>query len=92
MIFTDSRYADGKAYRANDARTNTYEVSVMRRFPTQKSSYFNYTWVEKDRVDIIAQEFLGVTSFWWVIMDFNPEIIDPFDITVGTVIRIPNVQ
>jgi len=22
-------------------------------------------------------------------MDFNPEIIDPFDIPIGTVIRIP---
>lgn len=91
MIYNDSRYATGVAYRAHDARTNTYGISVRRNFPTQKTNFYHYTWVERDRIDYIAEEFLGAADFWWVIMDFNPEIIDPFDIPVGTVIRIPNV-
>jgi len=27
---------------------------------------------------------------WWEIMDINPEILDPFTITPGTQLRIPN--
>jgi hypothetical protein len=92
MIYTDSRYANGKAFRANDARTSNYSIAVLRRFPIQQSEFFNYVWVERDRMDIVAQEFLGSPNFWWMIMDFNPEILDPFDIPVGTLIRIPNVK
>jgi len=33
---------------------------------------------------------LGLPEYWWQIMDFNPEIINPFTITSGTYIRIPN--
>jgi hypothetical protein len=62
----------------------------MRSFPVQKSKFYHYTWVEKDRIDILAEEFLGSPDLWWVIMDFNPELIDPFDIAVGTVLRIPS--
>lgn len=91
MIYTDSRYAAGTAYRAHDARTNTYEITVARRFPVQKTGFYHYTWVERDRIDLVADEFLGAPELWWIIMDFNPEVIDPFDIPVGTVIRVPNV-
>jgi hypothetical protein len=90
MIFTDSRYATGRAFKAHDSRSNSYGVAVMRSFPVQKSKFYHYTWVEKDRIDILAEEFLGSPDLWWVIMDFNPELIDPFDIAVGTVLRIPS--
>ena len=90
MIYSDSRYATGKVIVANDPRNNTYPTAVYRTFPTAKSGFYYYTWVENDRIDLIANEFLGSPESWWKIMDFNPEIIDPFDIQVGTVVRIPN--
>lgn len=90
MIFTDSRYAQGKIFKAHDARTNTYSLTVLRRYPTQYANFRHYTWVERDRIDYVAEEFLGSSEYWWMIMDFNPEVIDPFDIPVGTVIRIPH--
>lgn len=91
MIFTDSRYANGTIFKAYDSRKQQYSATVLRRFPLQTSRFYHYTWTERDRIDDIAQEFLGSPSFWWVIMDFNPEIIDAFDIPLGTVIRIPSV-
>jgi hypothetical protein len=91
LIYTDSRYASGLIFKAYDSRKEQYSATVLRQFPIQSSGFYHYTWTERDRIDEVAQEFLGSASFWWVIMDFNPEVIDPFDIPVGTVIRIPSV-
>lgn len=90
MIFLDSRYADGKLYKAQDSRTQKYQVSVFRIFPTDTASYFIYDWVETDRIDNVANKFLGSPNLWWRIMDFNPDIIDPFNIAPGKQIRIPS--
>lgn len=91
MIYSDSRYAKGNVIKAQDSRTGDYRTTVYRVFPKVKSNFYYYTWVENDRIDIVASALLGSPSHWWKIMDFNPEIIDPFNIPVGTVLRIPRV-
>jgi hypothetical protein len=90
MIYLDSRYVDGPLFKAYDSRTNTYELTVLRVFPSYNVDYFSYTWVETDRLDRIALRFLGASTLWWQIMDINPEILDPSTIAPGTVLRIPN--
>jgi hypothetical protein len=90
MIYLDSRYVDGPLFKAYDSRTNTYELTVLRVFPSYNVEYFSYTWVETDRLDRIALRFLGASTLWWQIMDINPEILDPSTIAPGTVLRIPN--
>jgi prophage DNA circulation protein len=91
MIFTDSRYADGIVTRAIDSRNNTYQLSLFRQFPEDSSEFYLYTWTQRDRIDLVANEFLGDPSLWWVLMDYNPEIVNPLDIPMGTSIRIPGV-
>jgi nucleoid-associated protein YgaU len=91
MIYSDSRYADGLVVKVQDARRQSYQVSVFREFPTESSGFRYYTWVENDRLDILAHEFLGDPNLWWHILDFNPEVINGLDIPVGTVLRIPSV-
>jgi hypothetical protein len=90
MIYSDSRYADSTIFKAYDVARDSYLVTTFRNFPEETSGFRYYTWVEGDRMDVVADYFLGNPSFWWRIMDFNPEIIDAFDIAVGTTIRIPN--
>lgn len=90
MIFLDSRYVDGKLFKAQDSRTRKYQVSVFRTYPTDVANYFLYEWVETDRIDNVAHKFLGGANLWWKIMDFNPNIINPFMIEPGTQLRIPN--
>lgn len=91
MITTDSRYADGDVFRTPGTRTNPYQVVVTRNFPEIINNYFVYVWKEDDRIDMVANRFYGNTSLWWQILDFNPEILNPWQIPVGTPIRIPNV-
>lgn len=89
MIYSDSRYADGVIFKAIDARNGTPKTTVYRHFPSYSTQYFHYTWVEGDRIDAVAFDLLGNPDMWWKIMDMNPEVIDPFDIPIGTVIRVP---
>jgi hypothetical protein len=91
MIYADSRYAKGLITKVQDPRNDVYRLAVYRKFPTARAQFYWYTWVQGDRIDIVASELLGSPNFWWKIMDFNPEIIDPFSIPVGTILRIPSV-
>ena len=89
MIYTDSRYADGKVFSTYTTRGTEYQALVFRQFPTYSMGYSVYLWRQEDRIDRIALTFLGDASKWWSIMDINPEILNPYDIAVGTVVRIP---
>jgi prophage DNA circulation protein len=91
MINTDSRYANGTLFSAYINVDASYHATVFRRFPSHSSRYSIYTWAENDRIDLVAYKFYRDASSWWQIMDYNPEIVNPFDIPVGTSIRIPNV-
>jgi hypothetical protein len=91
MIYTDSRYANGDIFRAYNAKSESYEVTVFRNFPTESTDYFLYVWKEGDRVDLVSKGFLGTAALWWRIMDYNPELLNPHTIPVGTTVRIPNV-
>ena len=91
MIYSDSRYASGTIFKAYDVRRSGYRITAFRNFPDETAGFYYYTWVEGDRMDIVANSLLGNANLWWKIMDFNPEIIDAFDIPVGTILRIPSV-
>lgn len=89
MIFSDSRYATGRVYKAYDATNDANLVTVMRRFPTSTSSFYYYAWVEGDRMENVSYQLLGSSNVWWKIMDYNPEILDAINIPVGSLLRIP---
>lgn len=90
MIFLDSRYADARIFKVYDNRSNNYQLAVRREWPTYVQNYFIYEWVATDRMDNLAIKFLGDPELWWRILDINPEIINPMNITPGTQLRIPN--
>jgi hypothetical protein len=90
-IYADSRYADGTIFKAYDSRYQDYYYTVFREFPISTVRFYHYTWTGRDRIDLVASTFLGDPAAWWKIMDINPEIIDPFNISIGTTIRIPRV-
>lgn len=89
MIYTDSRYASGVVVKSYDARKSAHSVTLFRQFPSSTSDFYYYTWTQRDRIDLLAFELFGDPSLWWEIMDYNPELPNPFDIPVGTVLRIP---
>ncbi len=53
-------------------------------------AYKEYVWIEGDRLDSVSYNFYGQPGLWWLILDANPEIVDPKSIVPGTILRIPN--
>lgn len=71
-----------------------------RYFPNLKSlrEVRTYKLIEvsgklKDRIDLIAYEYLGNSQLWWIIAEVNRDkILDPLNIPVGTKLRIPSTE
>lgn len=91
MIYKDSRYSSGNISREYSNQHASYQVMVRRVFPTAKARFYLYTWKEQDRIDLVAKDRLGHANLWWKILDYNPEILNAWDIAPGTILRIPNV-
>lgn len=92
MIYLNSRYANAALQTVIDARANRVDTAVFRRFPKALTarSYTTYVWVEGDRLDIVAAKFYSDPTQYWRILDENPSVSDPSDLTPGQPIRIPN--
>jgi len=90
MIGRTSRYYTGPIAQLKDKSSGEYVISVYRKFPSGESvNYVPYTWKERDELALVADAFNIQPKFWWKITDLNPELLDPFYIDPGTVIRIP---
>lgn len=90
MIERSSRYFDGPLYQAAHKYTGAYNIVVDRKVPKVISvKYFQYTWAYGDSLALISARYLRNPKFWWKIIEANPEILDPFSIEAGQVIRVP---
>jgi hypothetical protein len=92
MIYLDSRYANGHIFKAYNTVKDSYEQTVFRVFPEKASEIYYYQWKDGDRIDLVSTKLFGGPEYWWQIMDFNPEIINPMFIDPGTQLRIPSVS
>jgi hypothetical protein len=91
MIYLNSRYANGYLASGIDPRDGTNHKFVFRRFPAAntRKAYTVYTWMEGDRLDIVANKYFPDSTQYWKILDANPDILDPMLLTPGQQIRIP---
>ena len=90
MIYLDSRYVDGPLLKTWNSTKQEYDLVVLRQWPLYVQNYFIDQWVENDRLDNLANRYLGNPALWWQILDINPEVLDPTEIAPGTQLRIPN--
>lgn len=93
MIYRNSRYEYGIVdFFALDKEEDVQPV-VFYPIPNINTiNYFEYEWVEGDRLDTVAQKFYGNSSFWWTILDKNPAIVDPNNIEPGTKLIIESIE
>ena len=59
--------------------------------PTSRDEYIITSW--EDRLDLLASDYYGDPSYWWVISRANSDVTkrDSFFIKTGVQIRIPPV-
>lgn len=85
------RYKFNETRKLSDGR-EVYQSKVLPKIP--KTDNDMYIAVQGgDRLDSIAQEYLGDATLWWVIATANQIHDAPFSLPDGTVLRIPaNVE
>jgi nucleoid-associated protein YgaU len=89
MIFTGSRYGAADVVEAvgPDGRTTrALATHVLEPAP----GVLSYTVLEGERFDTLAARFYGEPTKYWLILDANPETLNPFDLlSPGAAIQIP---
>lgn len=85
-----SRYATRQIAPVTDAAGVT-RLTILPRTPVDTAYQVTfYAWRTGDRADLLAFRSYGDERLWWLIADANPEVVDWFDVPVGTVLRIPS--
>jgi nucleoid-associated protein YgaU len=91
MIASNSRYLNTPQVTENINGTD-----ILYLTPASPAAYtFQYSFYVvngSDRIDNIAATFLGDPTQWFLIANANPEIMNWFNLTAGTIIRIPVVS
>ena len=84
----NSRYKNIRTIQ--DDEGNIYHESWIQQTVDKSSNdeYYIVTEQSENRLDIIANIYYNTPRYWWVIALAN-YIIDPFDIPIGTQLRIP---
>ncbi|MEU7278681.1 tail protein X [Streptomyces sp. NPDC045431] len=92
MISANSRFVGSATVIATNSDGKSRKVILPKEAGIFSASVRIYTWVEGDRVDVVAHRNYGDASQWWRIADVNPSVMNWTEIPAGTRIRIPIVQ
>jgi nucleoid-associated protein YgaU len=89
MVFKGSRYASTPVVSPETDNRTTPRVLGLRPVPPAPGT-LTYTVMEGDRLDQLANRFYSDPRKYWLILDANPEVLNPFDLLqTGRQIRIP---
>lgn len=54
-------------------------------------SFYRIQETDLQRPDIISKKLYGTSEYWWIILEYNPQIQDIWnDMIVGDIIKIPS--
>lgn len=86
-----SRYKNLRRILNEEDKKIYHETWVQKTIDESNEDLYIVTDISNaNRLDILAQNYYSDAKFWWVIAIAN-NIIDPFDVPVGTRLRIPPV-
>lgn len=77
MIFPSSRYATTEVIAALDGQGATARALERRRIPSSPG-VVEHLVAEGERLDQLAQRFYGDPLKSWLILDANPDELNPF--------------
>ena len=84
-----SRYSIYRQILTDDNDTYLETVNQTPVKESDKDIYHEVLKEEENRLDIIANTYYKDPSYWWAIAMAN-DLVDPFYVEAGSIIRIPN--
>ena len=88
MIDASSRYRDCIIYQ--DGEMQFLGARSRIDVSPQPDDRFHVV-VDGDRIDLLAYQYLGDPTLWWVICDFN-DLAFPLELAGGAMLRIPSLD
>jgi len=86
-----SRYYKTKRIVSDKDGTEYHETYQFYDMPiTNQDTYYTVDPTTENRIDLISFKHYNTVSYWWAIAMAN-DLLDPFDIPIGTVLRIPTI-
>ena len=82
-----SRYENSETKKTNDGRT-VFRPKIYPNIPLRDDDVYVATETG-DRLDSLAHQFYGDSSYWWIIASANNIHDAPFALDEGTELRIP---
>jgi hypothetical protein len=92
-IYEGSRYEFIDVELIQDQDNGQYRQTICTTAvapPTLSFTYSIYYCVEFDRIDLLADHFLGDPELWWAIAEANPQWLFWDYLPAGLAIRIPS--
>lgn len=89
MIYEGSRYEFSDVERLVDTK-GTARPTVFAAPTDELINFSSYTVRQGDRIDLLADRFLGDAELWWKIADANPEWMFWDYLADGLTLRIPS--
>lgn len=88
-IYQGSRYTNVYTFTEEyKGKTITaFHIRTLLNIDTTDS--FKHTWIEGDRLDLLANRYYGDPQYWWFILDANPRFMEEEEIINGDVLLIP---
>lgn len=69
----------------------TYPIVFYKFDDLSNITFVLHTFNQGENLQSLAMTYFRRPDLWWTIAEYNPEVTDFFNITPGTVLRIPNV-
>jgi len=87
-----SRYNNTRIINEKETNYKIFETYDNAKIVTSDSDkYYKVTHLTENRLDIIAYKIYGNAMYWWILAMAN-DIIDPFNIPINTLLRIPPIS
>ena len=88
-IYEGSRYTNVYAYQEEHKGKTVMAFRNRSLTPIDNRESTQHTWIQSDRLDLLANQYYGETQYWWFILDANPMYMRESDIQNGDVLLIP---
>lgn len=90
-----SRYSKSQIFNENENGDQVF-IGIRSRKITPAEGVIEHVLAKDERLDLLALQYYNDSSFWWRIVDANPDIVFAGDLMaidrVGTVIVIPRIN
>jgi phage tail protein X len=88
-MYEGSRYTNVYSYdEEKDGKLITaFNIRTLPKIDYTDS--IKHTWIQSDRLDILAYNYYGDTQYWWFILDANPQYFEEHEIKNGDILLIP---